>query len=97
MYVDGYKKRCYPVLVGLIVDYEEQVLITGIKANMQCSICQCSIKKKKISNPVVGAVDPSVNLNTAYITKQQPSNLVEQNCRWLVASIRVLCMGPQAC
>ena len=31
---DGYKRRCYPILAGLMVDYEEQVLITGIKANM---------------------------------------------------------------
>ena len=35
---NDFKRRCYLVLVGLIVDYEEQVLITGVKANMQCSI-----------------------------------------------------------
>ena len=31
---DGYKRRCYSVLAGLMVDYEKQVLITGIKGNM---------------------------------------------------------------
>ena len=31
---NGFKRHCYPILVGLIVDYEEQVLITGIKANI---------------------------------------------------------------
>lgn len=36
---NSYKKCCYPVLVGLMVDYEEQVLVTGIKANMQYLIC----------------------------------------------------------
>ena len=32
--VDDLKHRCYPILAGVIVDYEEQVLITRIKANM---------------------------------------------------------------
>ena len=31
---NGYKKHFYSVLAGLIVDYKEQVLITGIKTNM---------------------------------------------------------------
>ena len=31
---DGYKRRCYPILAGLMVDYKEQILITCIKANM---------------------------------------------------------------
>ena len=34
MYADGYKRRCYLVLVGLMVDYKEQVFITGIKTNI---------------------------------------------------------------
>ena len=36
---DGYKKRCYPLLAGLMVDFKEQVFITDIKVNMQFSIC----------------------------------------------------------
>ena len=44
---NSFKRRCYPELAGLIVDYEEQVLITGIKANMQCSICQVLPKKRE--------------------------------------------------
>ena len=39
VYLDGYKRYCYLILAGLMVDYEEQVFIIGIKANMQCSIC----------------------------------------------------------
>ena len=38
IYLDGLKCCCYPILVGVMVDYEEQVLITGIKANVQYSI-----------------------------------------------------------
>ncbi len=45
---DGYKRRCYPVLAGLMVDYKEQVLITGIKANMQYSICHVPPKEREL-------------------------------------------------
>lgn len=31
MYTYGYKRRCYLVLSGFIVDYKEQILITGLK------------------------------------------------------------------
>ena len=44
---DGFKQRCYPILAGLMVDYEEQVLITGVKANMQCSICHVPLKERE--------------------------------------------------
>lgn len=37
-YADGYKKHCYLILVGFIVDYEKQIFIIGIQTNMQCSI-----------------------------------------------------------
>ena len=33
--IDSLKHRYYLILADIIVDYKEQVLITGIKANMQ--------------------------------------------------------------
>ena len=48
VYVDGYKRRCYPVLAALMVDYKQQVLIIDIKANMQCSICHVLPKKREL-------------------------------------------------
>ncbi len=48
MCADGYKRRCYLVLVDLMMDYEEQVLITGLKANMQCSIYQVLLKEREL-------------------------------------------------
>ncbi len=48
VFVNGYKRRCYPILAGLIVDYEEQVLITGIKANIQCSIYHFPPKEREL-------------------------------------------------
>ncbi len=44
---DGLKCRCYLILAGVMVDYEEQVLIIGIKANVQCSICHVSPQEQK--------------------------------------------------
>ena len=46
--VKGYKRRCYSVLADFIMDYKEQVLIIGIKANMQCSICHVPTKKREL-------------------------------------------------
>ena len=48
MYADGYKRRYYPILAGFMVDYEEQVHITGIKANMEFSIYHVLPKKKEL-------------------------------------------------
>ncbi len=45
---DGYKKLYYLVLVDLMVDYEEQVLITNIKRHMQCLICHILPKEREL-------------------------------------------------
>ena len=33
IYVNDYKRHCYLILADFIVDYKEEVLITGIKVN----------------------------------------------------------------
>ena len=45
---NSYKKHCYPILTGFMVDYKEQFLITGFKANMQYSVCHIPSKEKKL-------------------------------------------------
>ncbi len=45
---DGLKHRCYLIYVSIMVDYGEQVFITGIKANAQYSICHVSLWSKTI-------------------------------------------------
>jgi hypothetical protein len=35
---DGHQRLCYLIIIGFIADYEEQVLITGIKKAQHCSI-----------------------------------------------------------
>lgn len=37
---DGFTRCCHPIIGGMMVDYEEQVHITGIKKNRHCSICR---------------------------------------------------------
>lgn len=48
VYADSYKKRCYPVLAGLIIDYKEQILILDIKVNIQYSIYYVPLKEREL-------------------------------------------------
>lgn len=48
VYANNHKKRYYPPLANLMVDYKEQVLIISIKTNIQCSICHILLKKKEL-------------------------------------------------
>lgn len=34
VYIDNYKRCCYLILTGFIIDYKEQVLIISIKVNI---------------------------------------------------------------
>lgn len=38
IYADGLKHCYYLIFANIIVDYKEQVFITGINLNIQCSI-----------------------------------------------------------
>ena len=44
---DGFYRQCHPIIAGFMVNYEEQVLITGIKSNNHCSICQVPPDKRE--------------------------------------------------
>lgn len=37
---DGYHRHCHPIIAGMMVDYEEQALITGVKNLKHCTVCQ---------------------------------------------------------
>ncbi|KAN0076227.1 hypothetical protein V8E54_006369, partial [Elaphomyces granulatus] len=37
---DGRYRHCFPIITGIIADYEEQVLLTGVKSGRHCTICQ---------------------------------------------------------
>ena len=46
-YANGFKQYYYFILTGLMRDYKEQVLIIGIKANIQFFIYHIPTKKKE--------------------------------------------------
>jgi hypothetical protein len=37
---DGRYRHCFPIITGIIADYEEQVLLTGVKSGRHCTVCQ---------------------------------------------------------
>ena len=45
--VDKIYRRCFSILATMMTDYEKQILITSIKMNQQCSICQVSLKERE--------------------------------------------------
>ena len=40
LYADNAERLCYPIIAGIMADYEEQVLITGVKNQRHCSMCK---------------------------------------------------------
>lgn len=53
MCVDRNVQQCNPIIAGMSVDYQEQVVITGIKSGMQCSICHVLISQASITTSIV--------------------------------------------
>ena len=77
MCANSYKRRCYPVLPGFMVDYKEQVFITGIKANIQCLICHVLLKKREL---VTWLWEPQTYQSTWNQLKRQYNDLaIQQN------------------
>lgn len=56
--INGFKQYYYPIFAFQIVDYEEQVLIIGIKANMQYFIYHVLSKKKKNRYKIMRFTNP---------------------------------------
>lgn len=76
IYINDYKKRYYLILVGLIIDYKEQVLITGIKSNIKCLICH--IQQKKFDGMIVRTTNQPIYLKSASLIIQWLGNTGEQ-------------------
>lgn len=50
MCADENMRQCNPIIEAKSVNYKEQVVITGIKWGMQCSMCQVLLHKRKNSS-----------------------------------------------
>ena len=47
IYTNSLKYCYYSILLGVMVDYKKQILITRIKSNMEYSICHIPPQKQK--------------------------------------------------
>ncbi|CAI6270625.1 unnamed protein product [Periconia digitata] len=42
----GNSRMCYPIVCGIMADYKEQVLLTGVKNNQHCTVCKIAPKMR---------------------------------------------------
>ncbi len=47
MCADRHVRQCYPIIVSMSINYEEQVVITGIRSGMQYSMYQVPPKERE--------------------------------------------------
>ncbi len=81
LYANNKIKQCYSIIVEFMMNYEKQVLITDIKMNQQCFICQVSFHERK-------NLDKTWSIWThAFIRNQQrqqrKNNMIENNSAWI--------------
>ena len=72
---DGHNRQCYPIIAGFMIDYEEQVLITGIKKAQHCSICTVPPHKRENLTKQWG--DRIHKLTQQQISRQQQIGLAK--------------------
>ncbi len=71
---DGLIRSCYPIIAGFMVDYPEQCLLTAVKYNQHCSICQVPPNSREMleGGPWLRRTHQSTQ---AQIEKQQRENI----------------------
>ncbi len=74
-------KQCYSIIIEFMMNYEKQVLITDIKINQQCFICQVSSHERK-------NLDKTWSIQTHVFTKnqqrqQRKNNIIENDSAWI--------------
>lgn len=76
---------CHPVIAGFMIDYEEQVLITGIKSGNHCSICQVPPDQRE---DLSGRWEPRTHESTqSQICRQQKQSKSAQPDAMAVRSV----------
>ncbi len=78
---DNKIRQCYSIIVEFMMNYEKQVLITDIKMNQQCSICQVSSHERK-------NLDKTWSIWTHAFTRnqqrqQRKNNMIENDSAWI--------------
>jgi hypothetical protein len=86
---DGFVVRCaddhqrlyYPIIAGFIADYEEQVLIIGIKKAQHCSIC--TVPPHERENLMKRWDNRIYELMQQQISRQQQTGLAKTDDSWV--------------
>jgi hypothetical protein len=78
---DGHNRQCYPIIAGFMADYEEQVLITGIKKAQHCSIC--TVPPHERENLTEQWDDRTHELTQQQISHQRQTGLLKTDDTWV--------------
>ena len=79
---DGCQRRCHPIIAGFMADYEEQVLITGIKKAQHCSIC--TVPPHERENLLMKQWDHRTHELTQHqISRQRQTDLAKTDDTWV--------------
>jgi hypothetical protein len=78
---DGHNRRCYPIIAGFMTDYEEQVLITGIKKAQHCSVC--TVPPHERENLTKQWDDRTHELTQQQIYRQRQTGLAKTDDTWV--------------
>ena len=78
---DGYYRQCYPIIAGFMTDYEEQVLITGIKKAQHCSVC--TVPPHERENLTKQWDDRTHELTQQQIYRQRQTGLAKTDDTWV--------------
>ena len=72
---------CYPIIAGFSVDYEEQVLITGVKSGQHCTICTVASDQRE---DLELQSSPRTHVYTQnQIRKQKKDNTPKNDSDWV--------------
>src|SRR6266436_3093147 len=78
---DGHHRQCHPIIAGFMTDYEEQVLITGIKKAQHCSIC--TVPPHERENLMKQWGDRTHELTQQQISLQRQTGLAKTDNTWV--------------
>ncbi len=74
-------RQCYSIIIKFMMNYKKQVLITDIKMNQQCSICQVSSHERE-------NLDKTWSIQMHAFTRnqqrqQRKNNIIENDFAWI--------------
>ncbi len=74
-------RQCYSIIIKFMMNYEKQVLITYIKMNQQCFICQVSFHEHKNLNKTWLIQTYAFTKNQQ--RQQRKNNMIENDSAWI--------------